>query len=161
MQQDDNTPLAIHADEAPMPAVQTRYPEPFAALVAGRSKRKLGDVFGLGTFGVNLVRLVPGGVSTARHHHSREDEFVYLLEGALVLVTDEAETLLTAGMCAGFRAGSGRSHQLLNRGQVDAVFLEVGTRLPGDEVVYPYDDLAVDKRDGQVRFSHKDGRPYA
>lgn len=154
------TLLAINAVDAPRPAVSTNYPEPFASLVSGRSKRRLGDVFGLSTFGVNLVQLEPGGTSTVRHHHSREDEFIYVLEGMLTLICDDSEAEVRSGMCAGFRAGSGVSHQLVNRGSGIARYLEVGSRVEGDEVVYPYDDLALNRDAEAVRFTHKNGQPY-
>ncbi len=151
---------AIHARDVPRPKVQTSYPEPFASLVAGRTKQKLGDVFGITSFGVNLVRMAPSSTSTVRHYHSLEDEFIYLLEGNLVLVTDTEETMLEPGMCAGFRAGSRCSHQLHNRSNSVAVFIEVGSRVPGDVVEYPYDDLAVTKTQAGSVFTHKDGLPY-
>jgi uncharacterized cupin superfamily protein len=90
-----------------------------AKMVAGRSKHPLGDLFGLTNFGVNLTRLAPGSYSALRHAHEKQDEFVYLLEGEVVLVTDAGETLLTAGMCAGFKAGTGDAHHLHNRSQKD------------------------------------------
>jgi uncharacterized cupin superfamily protein len=151
---------AVHARDVPRPKIQTSYPEPFASLVAGRTKQKLGDVFGLTSFGVNLVRMEPSATSTVRHHHSHEDEFIYLLEGNLVLVTDTEETILEPGMCAGFRAGSGCAHQLQNRTERVAVFIEVGSRVPGDKVEYPYDDLAVTKTPTGLVFARKDGSPY-
>ncbi|MEY3286660.1 MAG: hypothetical protein RL500_1390 [Pseudomonadota bacterium] len=152
--------IAIDAFDIVEPTVQTRYPEPFASMVRGRTKRKLGDHFGLETFGVNLVRMAPGCVSSIRHHHSTEDEFVYILSGTVTLVTDKNELQLVPGMCAGFKAGSGMSHQLANRSSTEVVFIEVGTRLENDAVVYPYDDLAITEIDSKVMFTHKDGRPY-
>ncbi len=151
---------AIHARDVPRPEIQTSYPEPFASLVAGRTKQKLGDVFGLTSFGVNLVRMAPSSTSTVRHHHSLEDEFIYLLEGNLVLIADTEEISLEPGMCAGFRAGSRSAHQLQNRTERVAVFIEVGSRVPGDQVEYPYDDLAVTKTSAGSVFTHKDGSPY-
>ncbi|MBX3664390.1 MAG: cupin domain-containing protein [Burkholderiales bacterium] len=154
-------PTAIVAAEAPPKAKQTNYPEPFAARVAGRLKRPLGDLFGLRNFGVNLTRLAPGAVSALRHAHSAQDEFIYVLEGRPVLVTAAGETPLAPGMCAGFRAGSGDAHQLVNRGDGEVVYLEVGDRGGGDRVVYPDDDLqAVLDAAGQWAFMHKDGRRY-
>lgn len=129
--------------------------------MSGREKRPLGDLFGLANFGVNLTRIAPGGCSALRHAHARQDELIYILEGTPVLVTDEGETPLAPGMCAGFKAGTGNGHQLVNRGDTDVVYLEVGDRSAGDSVVYPDDDLqAVLGSDGQWRFLHKDGTPY-
>jgi uncharacterized cupin superfamily protein len=129
--------------------------------MAGREKRPLGDLFGLTNFGVNLTRLAPGGISALRHAHSRQDEFVYLLEGELVLITDAGETPLTPGMCAGFRAGTGDAHHLVNRSTRDALFIEVGDRATGDQGTYPDDDIAaVLGPDRTWRFEHKDGTPY-
>ena len=157
---DSKTPIAIDALDVAEPAVRTGYPEPFASLVRGRSKRRLGDVFGLTTFGVNQVRLAPHSTSSVRHHHSHEDEFVYVLGGRVTLVSDERETLLTPGMCAGFKAGSGIAHQLQNREDEEALLLEIGARIECDEVVYPFDDLALAQADGEWIYTHKDGRPY-
>ncbi len=154
-------PQAIAANTAPPKAKQTNYPAPFAARVAGRGKQPLGDVFGLQNFGVNLTRLAPGAMSALRHAHDRQDEFVYILEGTPVLVTDAGETALTPGMCAGFKAGSGDAHHLVNRSRSDVVYLEVGDRSPGDRVTYPDDDLqAVFNMSGQWTFTRKDGSAY-
>ena len=153
-------PVAIKAAEAPLRAKQSNYPEPFAARVAGREKRPLGDLFGLKTFGVNLTRLKPGAISALHHRHSVQDEFIYVLEGELVLITDRGETRLVPGMCAGF-AANGTAHHLENRSGRDAVILEVGDRLPGDQGSYPHDDIqAVMGADGKWRFARKDGTPY-
>ena len=161
MPQAENPMVAINALDIAEPAIQTRYPEPFASMVRGRTKRRLGDHFGLETFGVNLVRMSPGCVSSVRHHHSTEDEFVYILSGTATLVTDNEELLVGPGMCAGFKAGSGQSHQLANRSQSEVVFIEVGARLDSDAVVYPYDDLAIKEVEANLAFTHKDGRPYS
>lgn len=152
-------PVAITAEQVE-PRTRSAYPPPFAARTAGRAKHALGDVFGLTGFGVNLTRLAPGAQSALRHAHSLQDEFVYVLEGAPTLVTDAGETQLAPGMCAGFKAGSGDAHQLVNRSDADAVYLEIGGRDAGDEVHYPDDDLAARLIDGRWAFSHKDGRPY-
>jgi uncharacterized cupin superfamily protein len=123
-------------------------------------RRRLGDVFGLKNFGVNLARMVPGGISSLRHTHLRQEEFIYVLEGTPTLVTDSGETLLGPGHCAGFPAG-GASHQLVNRTTSDVWFLEVGDRTVGDRVVYPEDDLQADLGpDGRWVFAHKSGIPY-
>jgi uncharacterized cupin superfamily protein len=158
----DQPPVAIVAADAAPRLQRSNYPEPFASRMAGRLKRPLGDPFGLTNFGVNLTRLAPGAVSSLRHAHSRQDEFVYVLEGEPTLITDEGETLLRPGMCAGFKAGTGNGHHLVNRTARDVVFLEVGDRSAGDTGVYPDDDLAAALGpDGRWRFTHKDGTPYA
>ncbi len=139
---------------------RTNYPDPFARRVAGRERRRLGEVFGLRNFGVNLTRLEPGAESALRHRHSKQDEFVYVLEGHPSLVTDEGETVLGPGCCAGFVAGGG-SHHFVNRTGEDVLYLEVGDRTPGDTVGYPADDLAAAlDADNRWVFTHKDGRPY-
>ena len=154
-------PVAIVAAAAPPRAKQSNYPELFASRVAGREKRPLGDPFGLANFGVNLTRLAPGAISALRHSHLRQDEFVYILSGNPVLITDAGETPLAPGMCAGFRAGTGDGHHLVNRTKEDVVYLEVGDRTPGDAGTYPDDDIqAVVGPDGKWRFTHKDGTPY-
>ena len=153
--------VALAALEAALRSKHTTYPEPFASRVKGREKRALGEVFGLHNFGVNLTRLAPGAVSSLRHAHSRQDEFVYVLEGHPTLVTDAGERLLAPGMCAGFRAGSGDGHHLQNRTATDVLYLEVGDRTAGDVVTYPDDDLqAVLGSDGKWRYLHKDGKAY-
>lgn len=158
---DTSTPQAIEASSAPPAPPGRGYPEPFASRVVGRVRRPLGDLFGLTNFGVNLTRLPPGGVSALRHTHSREDEFIYILEGEPVLATNAGEAPLHPGMCAGFKAGSGDAHHLLNRTMHDVVYLEVGDRNAGDTVIYPDDDLGrALAPDGTRLFVHKDGRPY-
>ena len=114
-------PVAVKALAVAPRTKRSNYPEPLAARVAGREKRQLGDVFGLKNFGVNLTRLAPGAASALRHSHTRQDEFVYILEGAPVLITDAGETPLEVGMCAGFRAGDVNAHHLVNRGSTDVV----------------------------------------
>lgn len=154
-------PVAVAAREVPPRSKASNYPEPFASRMAGRQKRALGDLFGLVNFGVNLTRLAPGAVSALRHAHTRQDEFVYMLEGEAVLRTDEGETLLKPGMCAGFKAGTGNAHQLVNRSGKDAFYLEVGDRSPGDSATYPEDDIAAAiGPDGRWSFTRKDGSPY-
>lgn len=157
-------PVAVVAAEAPLRAKPTSPPFPpqmVARVAAGRDKRMLGDLFGLTNFGVNLTRLAPGGQSALRHAHGKQDEFVYLLEGEATLITDSGETPLKPGMCAGFKAGSGDAHHLVNRSARDVVFLEVGDRSAGDSVAYPDDDVAaVYGADGRWKYTRKDGRPY-
>ncbi len=154
------TPIAMHAHQAAPRAKSSIYPEPFASRMSGRVKRPLGDLFGLANFGVNLTRLAPGALSALRHAHTRQDEFVYVLEGHPTLVTDAGETPLHPGMCAGFKAGTGDGHQLVNRTGEDVVYLEVGDRTPGDSARYPDDDLQAMSVEGHWRFTHKDGTPY-
>jgi uncharacterized cupin superfamily protein len=153
-------PLAAVAAEAPPRARQTNYPEPFASRVRGRTKRPLGDLFGLRSFGVNHTRLAPGAVSALRHAHTKQDELVYVLEGRPTLVTDAGETELQPGMCAGFAAGTGDAHHFANRTSEDVVLLEVGDRTPGDGADYPDDDIVAVHTDAGWRFTHKDGTPY-
>ena len=153
-------PVAIVAAGAPLRAKPTNYPEPFASRMAGRRKQPLGDLFGLANFGVNLTRLLPGAVSALRHAHSKQDEFVYILQGHPTLHTDEGRTRLSPGMCAGFKAGTGNGHCLINETREDVVYLEVGDRTPGDEGSYPDDDLKALMVDGKWTFAHKDGSPY-
>jgi uncharacterized cupin superfamily protein len=152
---------AVVVAEAPSRGRASHYPEPFASRMAGRVKRPLGDLFGLTNFGVNLTTLAPGAVSSLRHAHTRQDEFVYVLEGTPTLVTDAGETLLQPGMATGFKAGSRDAHHLVNRTDADVVYLEVGDRAERDAVSYPDDDIrAALGSDGRWRFVHKDGRPY-
>lgn len=153
-------PLAVVALDAAPRIKPSNYPEPFRSKVTGRVKRPLGDLFGLSNFGVNITTLPPGAISALRHAHTQQDEFVYVVSGCLVLHTDEGRTELSAGMCAGFKAGSGNAHQLRNESTMDAVYLEVGDRTPGDEVSYPDDDLVARSENGAWVFSHKDGRLY-
>lgn len=154
------TVRAIAALDA-TPVTGTAYPEPFASLVSGRVKRRLGNVFGLTNFGVNLTILAPGACSALRHAHSRQDEFVFVLQGSPALETDDGIQRLAPGMCAGFKAGDGNAHRLLNDTDAEVVYLEVGDRSPGDQAVYPDDDLMAHLVDGAWRFLHKDGRPYS
>ncbi len=153
-------PVAILAAEAPARAKPSNYPEPFYSRMRMRQKRPLGDLFGLANFGVNLTRIAPGGASALRHAHTRQDEFVYILEGEPTLVTDAGRTQLKPGMCAGFKAGTGDAHHLRNETGEDVVYLEIGDRTPGDRATYPDDDIAAAVVDGKWRFTHKDGTPY-
>jgi uncharacterized cupin superfamily protein len=155
-----STVVALRAADAPARSRRSNYPEPFASRMAGRQKHPLGDLFGLTNFGVNLTRLEPGGVSALRHAHSRQDEFVYILEGRPTLHTDEGLTPLSPGMCAGFKAGTGNAHRLVNDTAEEVVYLEIGDRTPGDEGTYPDDDIRATLVDGHWTFAHKDGTPY-
>jgi uncharacterized cupin superfamily protein len=136
------------------------YPEPFRSRMGDRTKRLLGTACGLQHFGVNLVTLGPGGQSALRHWHTLEDEFVYVLEGEVVLVTNAGEQTLRAGMCAGYPAGSRDAHHFVNRSKRPAKYLEMGPRVEGDVAFYPDDDLLwVETEEGTVA-AHKDGRRY-
>ena len=128
--------------------------------MAGREKRPLGDLFGLTNFGVNLTRLAPNAVSSLRHAHSRQDEFIYVVQGYPTLHTDEGRNRLAPGMCAGFKAGTGNGHRLLNETAEEVVYLEVGDRTPGDEGSYPDDDLKAMRVHDGWQFVRKDGTPY-
>src|SRR5918995_54665 len=139
----------------------TSYPEPFRAAVSGRFWRALGQAAGLTQFGVNLVRLEPGAWSSQRHWHESEDEFLIVLEGELVLVENEGETVMRAGDAAGFKAGVPNGHHLLNRTERDGVFLVVGSRAPAERAHYPDLDLLYEKTDGRVRYTDRAGRPFA
>jgi uncharacterized cupin superfamily protein len=146
---------------ADVPAMQgSSYPALHAEAVAGRAKQRLGDAVGVTSFGVNMVRLPVGCASSQRHWHSRQDEFVLVLEGELVLVTNDGEQTLTTGMAAGFQAASGDGHHLVNRSGGDAVYLEVGDRSAGDEADYPDIDMQVRYVDGVRKYVHRNGEPY-
>lgn len=136
------------------------YPEPYRSRMGDRAKRRLGDACGLTHFGVNLVTLGPGAQSALRHWHTMEEEFVYVLEGEVVLVTDAGEQSLHAGDCAGYPAGRGDGHHFVNRSATDARYLEIGDRSKGDHAIYPDDDLMWgDDLDGKFA-AHKDGSRY-
>lgn len=153
-------PVAIRATEAPVRTKPSNYPEPFASQMAGRRKQPLGDLFGLANFGVNLTRLAPNAVSALRHAHSKQDEFIYILQGSPTLHTDEGRTQLAPGMCAGFKAATGNGHHLVNETSEEVIYLEVGDRTPGDEGSYPDDDLKAVSVEGKWHFTRKDGTPY-
>jgi uncharacterized cupin superfamily protein len=135
------------------------YPPPFDQPCKDRKRWRLGDAAGLTQFGVNLLRLLPGTWSSQRHWHTAEDEFVWVVEGEVVLVTDEGEQLLRAGDCAGFPAGVANGHHLQNRSGQDALLLEVGSRRPAEDGCdYPDIDMIIDA--GSDTFRHRDGQPY-
>jgi len=136
------------------------YPAPFGDPLAGREKRSLGDPLGLTQFGVNLVTLAPGAWSSQRHWHVHEDEFVYILEGEITLVTDAGEAVLRAGMAAGFPAGKAAGHHLINRSDVPARYLEAGTRAVSEEAHYSDIDMMARKEGGRFVFMRKNGEPY-
>ncbi|MFV1998056.1 MAG: cupin domain-containing protein [Acidiferrobacterales bacterium] len=157
---DKKGPVAIVAAETPAHTKASVYPEPFAMRMAGREKCRLGDLFGLENFGVNLTRLAPDAVSALRHAHARQDEFIYILSGSPTLLTDEGRTRLSPGMCAGFRAGTSNAHNLINETAEEVVYLEIGDRTPGEEVTYPDDDLQASFVNDKWKFFHKDSTPY-
>jgi uncharacterized cupin superfamily protein len=153
--------MAVIRDPAEIPGRRgTIYPAAFAAGFEGRIKRALGDAGGLTQFGVNLTTLEPGAMSAHRHWHAREDEFIYVVEGELTLVTDAGEEVLTPGMAAAFPAGEANGHQLINKGVRTATYLEIGTRSADEDADYPDIDLRLRKRDGKPVFLHKSGEPY-
>lgn len=151
--------IAIVASEVPQRSSASNYPEPFASRMAGRTKRALGDEFRLRNFGVNLTTLAPGARSALHHCHSAQDEFVYILSGEAVIVSDATETIALAGMCAGFRA-NGPAHHLENRSDGPVIYLEIGDRASEDEVSYPADDLVGLRTTEGWRFTRKNGTPY-
>jgi uncharacterized cupin superfamily protein len=135
------------------------YPPPFAEPVAGREKRALGDALGLTQFGVNLVTLAPGAWSSQRHWHAEEDEFIYVLEGDVTLVTDAGEQVLGTGMAAGFPAGKADGHHLINRSDKPARYLEAGTRAETEVAYYSDIDLMARKEKDRFVFTRKNGEP--
>lgn len=139
----------------------SNYPDQLKAFVAGRSKKRLGDVAELKNFGVNLVKLEPGSCSAIRHWHTKQDEFVYILEGEITIVTNAGEQILKAGMAAGFPAGEANGHHLINRSDLVAIYLEIGDRTPEDEVIYPDVDLMAKHSSKGWIFTYKDGSLYA
>lgn len=157
---DQERPIAVHAADVSPRTTPSAYPPPFASRMTGRQKRQLGEVFGLKNFGVNLTRLKPHAMSALRHAHTMQDEFIYILEGRPTLVTDDGRLELAPEMCAGFNAGSGNAHHLVNETNDDVVYLEIGDRSRGDGATYPDDDLEARMVDGGWRFFRKDGSAY-
>lgn len=156
----DHIPTVARAADVPTRHKASNYPEPFATRMAGRVKQPLGTHFGLRNFGVNLSTLAPGAVSALRHAHTLQDEFIYVLSGRVRLECDNGVWELDAGMCAGFPAGTGNAHRLVNAGTQEATYLEAGDRTPGDTATYPDDDLIAQSANGAWAFFHKDGQPY-
>jgi len=139
----------------------TSYPEKFKAINSHRWNRRLGDHAGLKNFGVNLTRLEPGAQSSARHAHAKQDEFIWVVEGEVVLETNEGSQTLRPGMCAGFAAGCGNAHRFVNRTDKDAFILVVGDRTPFDEVTYPdIDNHGKAGADGKYVYTRKNGTPH-
>lgn len=138
----------------------TMYPAEFAEGFEGRFKRALGNAGGLTQFGVNMTTLEPGAMSAHRHWHRVEDEFVYVLDGELTLVSDAGEEILSAGMAAAFPGGEANGHHLINRSNAAATYLEIGTRSANEDAEYPDIDLHAKRRAGQMVFLHKSGEPY-
>jgi uncharacterized cupin superfamily protein len=139
---------------------RSTYPEPFNRVVGGRERKRLGNAASLDQFGVNLTTLKPGAASALRHWHEKEDELVYILDGEVVLIEDEGETVLKPGDAAGFKANVANGHHLLNKSGRDAVYLEIGTRSKYERAEYPDDDLRIIRDERGGRFTHKDGQPY-
>jgi len=135
------------------------YPKEFAAVISGREKQRIGDAVGLTQFGVNITRIKPHAASALRHAHQNEDEFIYMLAGELVLHENDGETVLRAGDAAGFKAGSGIAHCLINRTDFDAVYFEVGTRAKSERVHYPDVDFVLERDESGRRFYRKSGEP--
>ena len=151
---------AVNAQDIHIRNKASGYPEPFFSRMAGRTKRQLGNYFGLQNFGVNLTELAPGGESSIMHKHTKQDEFVYILDGTPTLATELGEEVLRPGMCIGFPA-NGIGHHIVNRTNEPVRFLEIGDRTPGDEGHYPQDDLLAVMENGGWVFKHKNGQPYA
>ena len=136
------------------------YPEPFKSRMGDRMKRRLAAACGLKNLGVNLVTLGPSGQSALRHWHTLEDEFVYILSGEVVLISNGGEQILRAGMCAGYRAGERDAHHFVNRSSAPAQYLEIGNRIDGDNAFYPDDDLMWIETESGFVAAHKDGARY-
>lgn len=142
------------------PRTKSVYPKPFDAPLEGREKRALGDPLGLTQFGVSLVTLAPGAWSSQRHWHHEEDEFIFVLEGEVTLVTDQGEQILGPGFAAGFPAGNADGHHLINRSEKPVVDLEVGTRAANEVAEYSDSDMIARKCDGRFVFTRKNDEPY-
>ncbi len=142
------------------PRTSSGYPEPYRSRVLPREKRALGDPLGLKTIGINHAVLAPGRESSMRHWHTHEEEFLYVLSGEVVLVTDTGEQLLKAGMCAGFPLGTTDGHQLVNRGALPAVYLEISNRDPDDRAFYSDVDMVFHGDNSQPMYTRKDGSSF-
>ena len=148
-------------DVAKLPVdTRTGYPPPFDRVVVGRERKRLGNAVGLDQFGVNLTTLKPGAASALRHWHEQEDELIFVLEGEVVLIEDDGETVLKSGDAAGFKANNPNGHHLVNKSSRNAVYLEVGTRSKYERAHYPDVDMMVVRDDKGMRYIHKNGEPY-
>jgi uncharacterized cupin superfamily protein len=139
---------------------RTGYPVPFDRVVIGRERKRLGNAVGLDQFGVNLTTLKPGAASALRHWHEQEDELVFVLEGEIVLIEDDGESVLKPGDAAGFKANGRNGHHLVNKSKRDAVYLEIGTRSKYERAEYPDVDLVMERDDNGAHYKHKNGEPY-
>ena len=142
------------------PVIGTLYPPPFDKPCRGRERKRIGDAAGLTQYGVNLLRLPPGAWSSQRHWQTLSDEFVYVVSGEVVLVTDGGEEVLGVGDAAGFKAGDPNGHCLQNRSKSDALVLEVGTRFEDDAAYYPDIDMVAPAGGKPAPYTHRDGTPY-
>jgi uncharacterized cupin superfamily protein len=149
----------IDIDSLPVDT-RTGYPEPLNRLVMGRERKRLGNAVGLDQFGVNLTTLKPGAASALRHWHEKEDELIYVLQGEIVLVEDDGETVLKPGDAAGFKANTPNGHHLINRTQSDAVYLEIGARSKTETAHYPDVDLVAIRDEKGMRYTRKNGEPH-
>lgn len=141
--------------------VATGYPVQFRNVIQGRSRKRLGNAIGLTQFGVNICTIRPGSQSSQRHWHANEDEFVYVLDGEVVVIEDDGEIVLKKGEAAGWKAGAPNGHTIVNRSDRDALVLEVGTRDPvGDKVVYSDIDMLFERTATERRYTRKSGEPY-
>jgi len=152
-------PKRIDIETLPI-STGTYYPPPFDQPCRARERKRLGDAAGLTQFGINQLRLAPGVWSSQRHWHIKQDEFVYVLAGEVVLVTDEGEEILRRGDSAGFKAGDANGHHFQNRSKQEAILLEIGTRVPGDGAFYPDIDMVHPPDAKPVMYTHRDGTPY-
>jgi len=140
--------------------VGTLYPPPFDEPCRARERIRLGDPAGLTQFGVNLLHLPPGAWSSQRHWHTGEDEFVYVLSGEVVLVTNAGEEVLHAGDAAGFPANDLDGHCLQNRSGADAQVLEIGSRMKGSVGYYSDIDMVAPAGGKPAAYTHRDGTPH-
>ncbi|MGH6670455.1 MAG: cupin domain-containing protein [Xanthobacteraceae bacterium] len=139
---------------------RTNYPPPYDRVVVGRERKRLGNAAGLDQFGVNLTTLKPGAASALRHWHAQEDELIYVIEGEVMLVDNDGETVLKPGDAAGFKANDRNGHQLVNKSNLDVVYLEIGARSKHERVDYPDVDLLVVRDENGMRYTHRNGDPY-
>lgn len=152
--------LAILAKDVPANPIKSQLPSPLSERLQDREKRRLGDFFGLSNFGINLTKIEPQGISSFCHSHMLQDEFIYILAGYPTLVTTEGTVQLSAGMCAGFKAGTDLAHQLINQTDEEVWYLEVGDRTANDQADYPFEDLKAQFTEKGWVFMHKDGTFY-